>query len=504
MLSQLFSMSLETYLFVKNLEQYQDKTNKIDCNFAKLLLMAAENIQDFINSAEIVESDENSNIFDLVPSLQNGMIQGHRSYFCVPCNSCVKVSTHIYQKSHLEMLKKTEATLIEKSLKQDKRNDKEVVEDKKIAKKNDKDDKKSKTKDYKLTQKIRAFILSQDLLKFTKGLQTKGDTILKSQVHMKICETLKHCLMKRFPKVQIYSFGSIVNGLGREGADLDVFVDLQNKSYYEKPSKRIMSHAIFQTRDILAAHPDIWTGFCPITKARTPILKIFSKQFNMQCDLSFSNGLSHCNTMLIGYFMNLQPICKKIVLFVKCWVSNLDLGMNSYIITQMVIFYLQKEGYLPSVHTLQSKMEPIYIDGWNSVFDRKLQLQNLSIPLLDDSMYTLYLYGFFNYYACEFDFKKYVISILAGYPVEKSVFDHDKIDELPEIFERFKLYMKGLVKFDEVDEVDFLFSHKKPIVIQDPFELCHNVAKGQTEKKLDRLIALMKETAEVIRTNREK
>lgn len=53
-----------------------------------------------------------------------------------------------------------------------------------------------------------------------------------------------------------------------------------------------------------------WSEFLPILNARTPILRAFNKPSKVDCDLSFSNGLSHCNTKLIRYYVTLQPGCK--------------------------------------------------------------------------------------------------------------------------------------------------------------------------------------------------
>lgn len=124
-----------------------------------------------------------------------------------------------------------------------------------------------------------------------------------------------------------------------------------------------------------------WTEFLPILAARTPILRAFNIPEKMECDLSFSNGLSHCNTKLINYFIEVQPLCKltffnifhtntilihvfilllvaRVAAIIKFYAQEADFKMNSYIITLLVVFYFQYEKLLPPVYMLQKELEP--------------------------------------------------------------------------------------------------------------------------------------------------
>jgi DNA polymerase sigma len=255
-----------------------------------------------------------------------------------------------------------------------------------------------------------------------------------------------------------------------------------------------MKNAIHVTKEILKSCGNSWRDFEPVVHARTPILRAFCRSAGIDCDLSFSNGLSSCNTALIGYFVNLQPVCKKLVMFLKKWQSTLQLGLNSYIISLLVIFYLQQQQLLPSVHRLQEKLAPVFIDGWRCNFE-SLTLVQLKIPLATDFM--THLQGFFKYYGFDFDYKTQVVSVLTGCPVEKSIFDHGKEQQLPAVFERFKDYMAH-IDVEEADEVEDLFSNHKPFVIQDPYELCHNVAKGVQPSKLVKIVHFMQLGHEIL------
>lgn len=54
------------------------------------------------------------------------------------------------------------------------------------------------------------------------------------------------------------------------------------------------------------------------------------------------------------------------------------------------------------------------------------------------------------------------------------------------------------IDVDEADEVEDLFSNHKPMVIQDPFELIHNVSKGIQENKLIKMISYLRATLELL------
>lgn len=269
---------------------------------------------------------------------------------------------------------------------------------------------------------------------------------------------------------------------------------LSNRCYFAKPSKKVMKNAIHITKEILRSYNNAWSDFEPVVHARTPILRAYCRSADIDCDLSFSNGLSSCNTALIGYFVNLQPVCKKLVMFLKHWQATLQLGLNSYVISLLVIFYLQQQGLLPSVNFLQERIAGVFIDGWRCNFET-MDLVQLKIPLVTNFM--THLQGFFKYYGHDFNYKDHVVSVLTGCPVNKSIFDHGQEENLPPVFERFKAYM-ACINVEEADEVEDLFSNHKPFVIQDPFELCHNVAKGVQPTKLLKIITFMQRCHELL------
>lgn len=117
------------------------------------------------------------------------------------------------------------------------------------------------------------------------------------------------------------------------------------------------------------------------------------------------------------------------------------------------------------------------------------------MPLATD--FKKYLIGFFKFYGFDFDYNNYVICILTGTRIPKHFFDHGREHQLPAVFKAYADYMSK-INIEEADEVEDLFSNYKPLVIQDPFELIHNVSKGVQEPKLYKIISYLRATHELL------
>lgn len=515
---KLFLMTLDTFMFKKRILQHKENNNKINKDLATILFDAMSEIESFIQNAEIEENDDEvNNIKNVIPSIDSSVLQAHHYYYCKACNQSVKSSNkalneHLYSSKHLKNLRILSVKMENGSQKaKNKAENNPDIEDGSTHSLNSLDDKRPKSPVKKerlnslparvrdilpkdnMPKKMKEFLVKYDIETFAMGLVREGQAVQNSQKHVRVCDMLRRRLVGRYPNVKIHPFGSFINGLGHEKTDLDIFVDTEN-CFYGKLSKRKMKDAIFQTQRILSNGQDQWTDFEPIVKARTPILRVYCSVEKIDCDLSFSNGLSTANTALISYLISLQPILKKLVLFIKFWAMRLNLGTNSYLLTLMVIFYLQQEMILPPISLLQDAVPPTYIDGWNTAFATPNLIQ-LKAQLATD--FRHYLTGFYKYYGYSFDFTNHIICILTGHKVPKHMFDHGKESQLPQVFRPFVTYMSK-INLEEADEVEDLFANYKPLVIQDPFDLVHNVSKGIQEQKLMKIIHYMRTTYDLL------
>jgi len=519
---KLFMMTLDTFMFTKRIIQHKENNNKINKQLATVLYDAMSEIESFLQNAEIEENDDEvNNIKNVIPSIDSSVLQDHHYYYCKACNQSVKSSSrtiheHLYSPKHLKNLRILSVKLDNVNQKAKNRGENvqagiEKTQDGSTHSLNSFDDHPLKTPAKKerlnslparvrdilpkdsLPKKMREFLVKHDIDNFAMDLVREAQIVQNSHKHVRVCDILRRRLVGRYPNVKIHPFGSFINGLGHEKTDLDIFIDTEN-CFYGKLSKRKMKDAIFQTQRILSNGQEHWSDFEPIVKARTPILRVFCSVEEIDCDLSFSNGLSTANTALICYLIKLQPILKKLVLFIKFWAMRLNLGTNSYLLTLMVIFYLQQEMVLPPISLLQDAVPPTYIDGWNTAFATP-NLSNLKVQQATD--FRRYLTGFYKYYGYSFDFTNHIICILTGHKVPKHIFDHGKEPQLPPVFRPFVNYMSK-INLEEADEVEDLFANYKPLVIQDPFDLVHNVSKGIQEQKLMKIIHYMRTTYDLL------
>lgn len=492
----LYIASLETFLLARRL---QKMSNKVDRNLSTMLLELTETISDFLEKATIEDDEISSkaNVNDLIPSVESCVFQAHRMYYCSACNKNIKATgpglhDHFLSDAHLRHLKHYAKGLPSTNPVNDAMNDAVA---KPLDKKKERVNSLLREVGVKdgIPKKLREFIATQDITVFVGQMMRDGLSLQMSGQYQRICQMLNKQLYFRYPQINVYAFGSVVNGLGCRKSDLDIFIDTE-KCFYKRFSKRKMKDTIYHVQRILSNFPQLWDNFEPVVHARTPILRAFCTAENIDCDLSFSNGLSTCNTNLISYFMEIQPMSKKIIIFLKYWANSLQLGLNSYLLTLLVIFYLQQENLFPAVKHLQEEIAEVRIDGWNANFVKKT-LPQLSMPLATD--FKKYLIGFFKFYGFDFDYTNYVICVLTGTRVPKHFFDHGREAQLPPVFKAFADYM-SLIDLDEADEVEDLFSNHKPMVIQDPFELIHNVSKGVQEQKLFKIISYFRSTHELL------
>lgn len=511
---KLFMMTLDTFMYTKRIMLHKEANNKIDKKFASVLFDAVSEIESFLADVEIVqnEGETDKEMNDLIASVDSSVLQLHHYYFCRACKQSVKSSRHALHEHFVSLKHLKNLRILSSRMKNEPSKESEQLAEHDgstqslngIESQTGKSEIVRKERQNSLPAKIDNLlktrlpkklgeILTFNLESITMQLSQEASAVQKSGKHIRVCDMLRKRLIHRYPNIKVFPFGSFITGLGSEKTDLDIFIDTQN-CFYMKLSKRQMKEAIYETQRILASSRDQWCSFEPIVHARTPILRVFCNIEKIDCDLSFSNGLSTVNTALVSYLSNLQPICKKLVLFVKFWAMKLSLGTNSYLLTLLVIFYLQQELALPSVSFLQGLVAPRYIDDWNTAFATP-NLQQLKIQVLTD--FRRYLIGFFFYYGFQFDYTNYMVCPLTGTRVLKHIFDHGKEKFLPTVFTPFVKYMSK-INLHEADEIEDLFANYKPLVIQDPFDLSHNVSKGIQEQKLLKMIHMMRCSYEVL------
>ncbi|XP_038579830.1 poly(A) RNA polymerase, mitochondrial [Micropterus salmoides] len=303
-----------------------------------------------------------------------------------------------------------------------------------------------------------------------------------SRLRFLVCSLLKDIAAAYFPECNIKPFGSSVNGFGKLGSDLDMFLDLDGISgrntkmpksglSLEYQMKRANSErAVTQsTLSVIGECVDQFGPGCvgvqKILNARCPLVRFAHQPSGFQCDLTANNRVAMKSTELLYLYGVLDPRVRFLVFTVRCWARahGITSGIpgawiTNFSLTVMVLFFLQRRSppIIPTLDHLRDLAGPAdksVIEGNDCTFVSdisKIQLQSNTETL------EKLLYEFFEFYAT-FAFNKMSISIRKG-----------KEQNKPEV---------------------------APLHIQNPFETSLNVSKNVNATQLERFVALCQESS---------
>uniref|UniRef100_A0A3B5KXE8 Mitochondrial poly(A) polymerase n=1 Tax=Xiphophorus couchianus TaxID=32473 RepID=A0A3B5KXE8_9TELE len=303
-----------------------------------------------------------------------------------------------------------------------------------------------------------------------------------SRLRFLVCSLLKDVAAAYFPECTIRPFGSSVNGFGKLGCDLDMFLDLDSISGWNfKPPKSGLSleyqmkrtnserHVTQSILSVIGECVDhFWPGCVGVQKilnARCPLVRFAHQPSGFQCDLTANNRVAMKSTELLYLYGELDPRVRSLVFTVRCWArahgvtsSIPGAWITNFSLTVMVLFFLQKRSppIIPTLDRLRDLAGPAdesVIEGNDCTFATdfsKIQLQSNT-----DTLEQL-LGDFFEFYAM-FPFSRMSINIRKGREQNK-----------PEM---------------------------APLHIQNPFETSLNVSKNVNTSQLDRFVALCQESA---------
>ncbi|CAL8293327.1 unnamed protein product [Lota lota] len=297
-----------------------------------------------------------------------------------------------------------------------------------------------------------------------------------------VCSLLKDIAAAYFPECNIRPFGSSVNGFGKLGCDLDMFLDLDSISgrnvqmpkaglALEYQMKRSNSERAV-TQSILSVVGECVDRFGPgcvgvqkILNARCPLVRFAHQPSNFQCDLTANNRVAMKTSELLYLYGRLDGRVRCLVFAVRCWArahtvtsSIPGAWITNFSLTVMVLFFLQRRAtpVIPTLDHLRSLAGPAdksVIEGNDCTF-----VSDLSKIKQQDNTETLeqLLRGFFDFYST-FPFGRMSINIRKG-----------KEQNKPEVV---------------------------PLHIQNPFEVSLNVSKNVNATQLERFVALCQESA---------
>ncbi|XP_062455830.1 terminal uridylyltransferase 7 isoform X2 [Rhea pennata] len=303
-----------------------------------------------------------------------------------------------------------------------------------------------------LTPKF-SFILDQVCI---QCYQDFAPNIVEDQAREHIRQNLENFIRQDFPGTKLNLFGSSKNGFGFKQSDLDICMTIDG---LETAESLDCIRIIEDLAKVLKKHSGL-RNVLPITTAKVPIVKFFHVRSGLEVDISLYNTLALHNTRLLSSYAAIDSRVKYLCYTMKVFTKMCDIGdasrgsLSSYAYTLMVLYFLQQRNP-PVIPVLQEiykepKKPEILVDGWNVYFFDKLEELAVIWPEFGkntESVGQLWL-GLLRFYTEEFDFKEHVICIR-----RKS------------LLTTFKKQWTS-----------------KYIVIEDPFDLNHNLGAGLSRK----------------------
>ncbi|NXW92115.1 TUT7 uridylyltransferase, partial [Alopecoenas beccarii] len=280
--------------------------------------------------------------------------------------------------------------------------------------------------------------------------------IVEDQAREYIRQNLENFIRQDFPGTKLNLFGSSKNGFGFKESDLDICMTMDG---LETAEGLDCIRIIEDLAKVLKKQPGL-KNVLPITTAKVPIVKFFHIRSGLEVDISLYNTLALHNTRLLSSYAAIDPRVKYLCYTMKVFTKICDIGdasrgsLSSYAYTLMVLYFLQQRNP-PVIPVLQEiykepKKPEILVDGWNVYFFDKIEELSVVWPECGkntESVGQLWL-GLLRFYTEEFDFKDHVICI-----------------RRKDLLTTFKKQWTS-----------------KYIVIEDPFDLNHNLGAGLSRK----------------------
>ncbi|NXL52867.1 TUT7 uridylyltransferase, partial [Podilymbus podiceps] len=280
--------------------------------------------------------------------------------------------------------------------------------------------------------------------------------IVEDQAREHIRQNLENFIRQDFPGTKLNLFGSSKNGFGFKQSDLDICMTIDG---LETAEGLDCIRIIEDLAKVLKKQSGL-RNVLPITTAKVPIVKFFHVGSGLEVDISLYNTLALHNTRLLSSYAAIDPRVKYLCYTMKVFTKICDIGdasrgsLSSYAYTLMVLYFLQQRNP-PVIPVLQEiykepKKPEILVDGWNVYFFDKIEELSAVWPDCGkntESVGQLWL-GLLRFYTEEFDFKEHVICI-----------------RRKNLLTTFKKQWTS-----------------KYIVIEDPFDLNHNLGAGLSRK----------------------
>ncbi|OMH83264.1 Poly(A) RNA polymerase cid11 [Zancudomyces culisetae] len=236
---------------------------------------------------------------------------------------------------------------------------------------------------------------------------------------MQFVDTIRKILREEFPgtEIQVNVFGSTANGLETVYSDLDICLTTQN----------VEASCILKLDSILKQRGYLTT--C-ISTARVPLVRVVGNNNSILADFNINNPMALYNTKMVKTFVGIDSRVQPFLMAIKHWakqrgVSNAGSGgtLSPYAWVNLGIAYLQMQNppILPVLHRPRDPNgERALQESRVSDLDFESDIsKNFGYGRKNKDNLGRLLFGFFKYFAIEFDYDKSVISVRHGKCISK-------------------------------------------------------------------------------------
>ncbi|CAB3240676.1 unnamed protein product [Arctia plantaginis] len=244
---------------------------------------------------------------------------------------------------------------------------------------------------------------------------------------------LQGTLQTIWPGSEVVPLGSFVTGLATKSSDADCMVKMPDHNLTS------VTNLVLEAAHLLRRHPLLYENVISKidAKRRIPLLKFIYIPTKRNCDVNFISNIGLQNSLMMGYYLNLEKKFLSLAAILKLWSkvhrlrSTDTLASNT--LNLLIIFYLQQYNLAPPFHLLQKHLLTYPMTDWVTSF--KTVSYNSTTKV---SLYQL-LGGFFKYYST-FNYEEYIVSPLLGYPLARKSFED--INSLPKEMFLYKNYVR--------------------------------------------------------------
>ncbi|KZT03621.1 uncharacterized protein LAESUDRAFT_814502 [Laetiporus sulphureus 93-53] len=208
------------------------------------------------------------------------------------------------------------------------------------------------------------------------------------EVHKMRGETLKrvqHIIAKNYkPLYLLEPFGSVCTGIDSPTSDIDiVIIDEDRPQGFEQAESKKGIPPIYDVAALgRVMRKARFRNVQSISRASVPIVKCKDPVNGLACDINVNERLGLVNSKLIRHYLDLNPVLRPMIRFLKTWAKSLGLNdpsgengsptFSSYALTLMTIGWFQICGLLPN---LQAGVKEMH-SGANSFFYAEIAIKN--------------------------------------------------------------------------------------------------------------------------------